>query len=269
MFVWTICGGGRRAGKTFLAKKLCSILPRPVYAKLGASEKSPSKQQNYFTAADNLLNFLHTCEAEFEHAVVEANAIELGAYPGIRIFLESYGDADLREDSAELKRKADVVVGVSEDGAQWHKALRKPPIDNKTRNAAFSLLAAQRLRLARGEISAHSKIWLVGRDMNHVFGPGLAELLAEVEHLGSLKAAARKTGMSYRHAWGAVRTAEKNLGLKLIQTACGGKDGGGSNITDGARRMMALYETLASRVEEFADAEFARLFSSGGEGVNE
>lgn len=270
MYVWIISGAGRRAGKTYLAKKLCSILPRAVYAKLGSSDKSPGKQKNYFTDAAKLKEFIESCAGIHEHAVVEANSINLGDYGCIRIFLESNIDGgDKRADAEMLKRKADIVVSETEDVALWKKALRKLPIENEIEDAVISLLSAQRLRLNRDEIFAHSKVWLVGSEMMHVFGPGLAELLAEVEHLGSLKAAAGKAGMSYRHAWGAVRIAEKNLGLKLIESASGGRDGGGSRITDGARRMMALYETLLSRVEEFADAEFARLYSSRVEGENE
>jgi len=44
------------------------------------------------------------------------------------------------------------------------------------------------------------KLWFVGEDGEYVFGLGTMRLLAEIEKLGSISAAARELGISYRYA---------------------------------------------------------------------
>ena len=44
------------------------------------------------------------------------------------------------------------------------------------------------------------KLWFVGEDGEYVFGLGTMRLLAEIERLGSIGAAARELGISYRYA---------------------------------------------------------------------
>jgi molybdenum-dependent DNA-binding transcriptional regulator ModE len=48
-------------------------------------------------------------------------------------------------------------------------------------------------------ISPRLKLWFVGEDEEYVFGLGTMRLLAEIGRLGSISAAARELGMSYRY----------------------------------------------------------------------
>ncbi|MUM76766.1 LysR family transcriptional regulator [Pseudodesulfovibrio sp. F-1] len=52
-----------------------------------------------------------------------------------------------------------------------------------------------------------------------LFGLGRLQLLRQVERCGSLKAAAEALGMSYRGAWGKIKTTEELIGRKLIERA--------------------------------------------------
>ncbi len=52
-----------------------------------------------------------------------------------------------------------------------------------------------------------------------LFGLGRLQLLRQVERCGSLKAAAETLGMSYRGAWGKIKTTEELIGEKLIERA--------------------------------------------------
>jgi molybdate transport system regulatory protein len=52
-----------------------------------------------------------------------------------------------------------------------------------------------------------------------LFGLGRLQLLRQVERCGSLKAAAEALGMSYRGAWGKIKTTEDLIGRKLIERA--------------------------------------------------
>ena len=49
--MWIICGAGRRVGKTHLARRLCRVLPRSVYAKPGHGPAGAAKSRNYFRPA--------------------------------------------------------------------------------------------------------------------------------------------------------------------------------------------------------------------------
>ncbi|MBZ5514286.1 MAG: LysR family transcriptional regulator, partial [Acidobacteriia bacterium] len=60
---------------------------------------------------------------------------------------------------------------------------------------------------------------------------GKAALLQAVDRLGSIQQAADEFGMSYRHAWGAIRRIENRAGFKIVDTKLGGKEGGGARLT--------------------------------------
>ena len=50
------------------------------------------------------------------------------------------------------------------------------------------------------------------------FGPGVAMLLRRVRTLRSLRAAAMDMDMAYSKAWTILRNAERQLGVKLLQS---------------------------------------------------
>ena len=54
-------------------------------------------------------------------------------------------------------------------------------------------------------------------------GPGKAELLRLIEQTGSIAAAARKMGMSYRRAWNLVNTMNKAFRQPIVKSITGGK----------------------------------------------
>lgn len=59
-------------------------------------------------------------------------------------------------------------------------------------------------------------------------GPGKADLLAAIDATGSISAAARTMGMSYRRAWLLVDTMNTAFRAPLVSTAKGGVEGGGA-----------------------------------------
>ncbi len=76
----------------------------------------------------------------------------------------------------------------------------------------------------------------------YVFGPGSYRLLKEVESTGSLRRAASKLNMSYRHAWGMIKEIEDNLGVKVLVSHRGGKAGGESHLTNEGKKLLREYE---------------------------
>lgn len=83
-------------------------------------------------------------------------------------------------------------------------------------------------------------------------GPGKAELLETIGETGSISAAARKMGMSYRRAWLLVDTMNQCFRAPLVETALGGKGGGGAVVTEVGqevlRRFRAMERTAAKAV---------------------
>jgi molybdate transport system regulatory protein len=67
-----------------------------------------------------------------------------------------------------------------------------------------------------GDIQIHCKIWLE-RDEEVLFGRGRLELLRGIREYGSLAETARHLGMSYRAAWGRLKSSENRLGHKLAE----------------------------------------------------
>lgn len=84
-----------------------------------------------------------------------------------------------------------------------------------------------------------------------VLGDGRARLLQEIDERGSISAAARSLGMSYRHAWEHVRKIEQRLGRRVLERTCGGSAGGGSRLTPFARRLLGDFLRLRKDLEAF------------------
>jgi molybdate transport system regulatory protein len=94
-------------------------------------------------------------------------------------------------------------------------------------------------------------------------GPGMIALLKAVDAEGSIAAAARALGMSYRRAWLLLEQAKDALGAPVIATSIGGAEKGGATLSESGARLIALYD----RIEEGANAavagELEQLFSGG------
>ena len=91
-------------------------------------------------------------------------------------------------------------------------------------------------------------------------GAGRAELLEQIDLLGSLSEAARTLKIPYRRAWGIIR--DMNSPVELVIKEAGGKNGGGSRLTDEGKKLVVLYKKVAACFKEFSADESSRL--SGG-----
>lgn len=86
-------------------------------------------------------------------------------------------------------------------------------------------------------------------------GPSLSDnrirLLEAIDELGSLTKAAKQIGISYRSAWDALDEMNNLSDLPLVLRSVGGKNGGGSQLTDFGRKTVSLYRALQ---QEYAQA---------------
>lgn len=109
------------------------------------------------------------------------------------------------------------------------------------------------------------KVWL---DNNgKAFGNGPYELLNYIKKTKSLHKAASRMGMSYSKAWRLIRDLEKRLGFTLIERKVGGHMGGGSKITDEAKRFMKIYDKFRKDIQKTIPAIYKRYFESFPDGI--
>jgi len=93
-------------------------------------------------------------------------------------------------------------------------------------------------------------------------GPGKADLLRAIETTGSISAAARKLGMSYRRAWLLVDTMNQCFKSPLVETLTGGQHGGGARVTELGQDVLRRYVEMEAKAAESVKDEltqFARL----------
>lgn len=77
-------------------------------------------------------------------------------------------------------------------------------------------------------------------------GPGKADLLQAIAQTGSISAAARSMGMSYRRAWLLIDTMNQCFREPVVDTATGGKGGGGARITASGLKVLRCYREMGA-----------------------
>jgi molybdate transport system regulatory protein len=117
----------------------------------------------------------------------------------------------------------------------------------------------QRGFATRKRMKSRVKVWLEIDD-RYVFGHGVSEILKAVESTGSIKAAAKLVGKSYRYVWSRIKNAERELGESLVQTHIGGKGIRRSSLTELAGQLVADYDALRRRIFAVAEEEFYSRF---------
>ena len=75
-------------------------------------------------------------------------------------------------------------------------------------------------------------------------GPGKVALLEAIQETGSITSSAKRLGMSYRRAWLLVEETNRCLVRPAVQTASGGKDGGGTSLTPLGVELVRRYRAL-------------------------
>jgi molybdate transport system regulatory protein len=74
-------------------------------------------------------------------------------------------------------------------------------------------------------------------------GPGRADLLELIAETGSISAAAKRMGMSYKRAWGLVQALNEGFGALLVETARGGTEQGAA-LTAAGREVLERYRGM-------------------------
>ena len=96
-------------------------------------------------------------------------------------------------------------------------------------------------------------------DRDIAIGPGKADLLDGIATTGSISAAARRMGMSYKRAWLLVETMNRCFRTPLVAAAKGGAAGGGARLTALGEEVLHAYRRMESAAAGAAGRDLARL----------
>jgi molybdate transport system regulatory protein len=97
------------------------------------------------------------------------------------------------------------------------------------------------------------------------FGPGRAighgkvRLLEAVRDHGSISAAGRSMGMSYRRAWLLVDALNRLFETPVVETKHGGSAGGGAELTPFGHHVIELYRAIEKKAHNAVAGELAAL----------
>jgi molybdate transport system regulatory protein len=79
---------------------------------------------------------------------------------------------------------------------------------------------------------------------SYAMGPGKADLLEAIQATGSISAAGRKLGMSYRRAWLLVDEMNRCFRTPAVEARLGGAGGGGARVTELGQEALLRYREI-------------------------
>jgi molybdate transport system regulatory protein len=92
-----------------------------------------------------------------------------------------------------------------------------------------------------------------------MMGPGKAALLERIVETGSIAAAGRAMGMSYKRAWQLVETMNAIFSEPVVISSRGGPNGGGAVVTEMGHAVLAAYRGLESAAQAATGTHAERL----------
>jgi molybdate transport system regulatory protein len=110
----------------------------------------------------------------------------------------------------------------------------------------------------RGTYRINGSLWMEFEE-DRFFGPGRVELLERIDQSGSINQAAMQMRMSYKKAWDMVTMVNTQSRHPLVILHVGGERGGGAEITNEARELIAYHRLLRKRFTSFLEKETKRL----------
>ena len=90
-------------------------------------------------------------------------------------------------------------------------------------------------------------------------GPGKTRLMELIAETGSISAAGRAMGMSYRRAWLLVDALNVAFGEPLVAKQTGGSGGGGAVLTKLGREVVQRYRRIERRAASAGRADLEAL----------
>ena len=117
-------------------------------------------------------------------------------------------------------------------------------------------MATKQRRIKDG-LEVHGALWLSAGGES-LAGHGRVGLLRAVAEHGSITAAAKAFGMSYKAAWDAIDSMNQRASQPVVERTTGGKGGGATRLTPYGERLIQRYEQV-NEVHQ----RFLRLIEQG------
>jgi molybdate transport system regulatory protein len=92
-------------------------------------------------------------------------------------------------------------------------------------------------------------------------GPGKAELLQAIDVTGSIAAASRRMGMSYKRAWYLIATMNAYFREPMVVSVKGGSARGGAQLTATGRAVLEGYRRMETKARKAIARDLAVLAS--------
>jgi molybdate transport system regulatory protein len=92
-----------------------------------------------------------------------------------------------------------------------------------------------------------------------LLGPGKADLLDAIDSTGSIAAAGRRLGMSYKRAWYLIDTMNTYFKEPLVLSTKGGKAGGGAQLTATGQRVVRCFRAIEADAAKVAARNLVEL----------
>lgn len=90
-------------------------------------------------------------------------------------------------------------------------------------------------------------------------GPGKVALLERIAATGSISAAGRAGGMSYKRAWDLVDDLNRLFRRPVVATKLGGAQGGGAELTAFGAELVARYRSMEAVARGALAADLAAV----------
>jgi len=92
----------------------------------------------------------------------------------------------------------------------------------------------------------------------YAMGPGKADILAAIAREGSISAAGRALGMSYRRTWLLVDEMNRCFRERVVETQAGGSRERGAVLTEQGKTVLAAYRDLEAQSAAITDSDAYR-----------
>jgi molybdate transport system regulatory protein len=116
-------------------------------------------------------------------------------------------------------------------------------------------------RAIERDLSPRIKVWLAWKG-GFLMGPNYFHFLEAVSETGTIRAAGKRVGWSYRTCLNRIRTMEAALGGPVLVTTRGGADHGSARLTPEAKRLIRLFGDWRREMHRLSDQAFHRALKS-------
>lgn len=106
--------------------------------------------------------------------------------------------------------------------------------------------------------TAKCRIWIEATSGTFL-AEGRIALLKKINDLGSISKAAKSMNMSYSKAWEQINLMNNSAQKSMITKIVGGKQGGGTQVTEYGKKMIVAYDKLNQSCKEFLNLEIQKL----------